>query len=66
MPQKMLLVTFFIVIYDWSKYQQEQEQELYFSVILHKPVCFNIDCTEFENHQSFETVSDLEIAVIAE
>lgn len=40
--------------------------ELSPSVILYKPVCFNMDCTEFENHQSSETVSYLEIALIVE
>ena len=40
--------------------------KLSFSVILHKLVCFNIVCTEFENHQSSETVLFLKIALIAE
>ena len=56
----------FFHCYLWLIQISSSEQELSFSVILHKPVCLNIDCTEFENHQSFETVSDLEIAVIAE
>ena len=64
MPQKMLLLTFSLLF--MTDLNIKFRTRVIFSVILHKPVCFNIDCTEFENHQSFETVSDLEIAVIAE
>ena len=59
-----LRVTFSLLFMTGLK--RKLRTELSPSVISYKPVCFNMDCTGFENHQSSETVSYLEIALIFE